>query len=86
MGLWSQRKCNKEVKGENKVQRKSSKSIGVGICTAADRAIKSSEGRKRGQGGETGKCLLYWVCKEPECNLGFERFESDLFAVRRHPK
>lgn len=59
---------------------------GVGICTAADRAIKSSEGRKRGQGGGKGKHLLYWVCKEPECNFGFERFEGDLFAVRRHPK
>lgn len=39
--------------------------------------------REEGKDGEIGreKHLLYWVCEEPECNLGFERFESDLFAL-----
>lgn len=30
---------------------------------------------------EREKHLLYWVCEEPECNLGFERFEGDFFAL-----
>lgn len=89
------RKCSQEIKGGNKREssKKSPKSISIdrkmlqGIienrtpycCWWGNKGPRRRKGRARRWNGKVH--LLHCLCEKPKCNLGFEIFEGDLFAV-----